>query len=132
MAIHLLDKPYVVIDPPVSAWCVVVHGSDNGVACSPACPNAGGILGVTIFSQDVEYAPVTVRKSGIARVRAAGPIQRGDPVNIAAASGKVKTVNEPPGTLVHCLGFAETSAKADEDVIEVFISIHDRLATEEG
>ena len=128
MSNYILDKAYTVKEADgVSAHRVVVAGSNPGECKLPSSANAGKILGVTIFSQPYSDRSVTVRKAGIARVVAAGAINFGDPVNIADSSGKVKAVNEPSGTLVHILGFAETSASSDGDIVEVFISIHDRV-----
>jgi hypothetical protein len=60
---------------------------------------------------------------------AAGAISLGTPVNIAGTTGKVKAVSEAADTKVNCVGFAETAAADDGDVIEVFISLHERIAT---
>lgn len=128
MAIHLLDKAYTNTEAAgLGAWLAVVQGASAHEAKLPAAANAGSILGVTTFSQDLQGAPVTVRKAGIARVVAAGAVSPGDPVNLAGTSGKVKAIDEAAGTHVNCLGFAETAASADGDVIEVFISLHERI-----
>jgi hypothetical protein len=52
----------------------------------------------------------------------------GAPVNVAGNTGKVKAINETAGTAINCIGFAETAALADGDIIEVFISLHQRTA----
>jgi len=69
-----------------------------------------------------------VRKAGIARVEAAGAISLGVPVNVAGTSGKVKAIDETTGTKINCVGFAETAASTDGDLIEVFLSFHERTA----
>ena len=89
--------------------------------------NAGGLLGLTTHGQSRPGGSVAGRKAGIARARAAGPIALGAPVQVADDQGRVREVEGEGGTLVQCLGFAETPAGAQGDVIEVFISIHERI-----
>lgn len=129
MSHYILDKAYSIDEAAgVDAYRVVVQGAETGQAKLPAAANAGAILGVTVHSQSRQTGHVAVRKAGIARVAAASAIPVGAPVNVAGASGKVKAVNEAPGTLVQCLGFAETPATADGDILEVFIALHERTA----
>ncbi len=129
MSNYILDKAYSNTEAAgVGAYLVVVQGAAAGQAKLPTAANAGAILGVTVHSQSLAGANVAVRKAGIARVKAAGAIAVGAPVNIAGASGKVKAVSESTGTKVNCLGFAETAAAADGDLVEVFISLHERTA----
>ena len=59
---------------------------------------------------------------------AASAITVGAPVNVAGSTGKVKAISETTGTKINCLGFAETAAGADGDVIEVFLSLHERTS----
>lgn len=128
MSSYLLDKAYAIDEAGgVGAYLVVVQGANAGEAKLPAAANAGGMLGVTVHSQSRQGAHVAVRKAGIARVTAAGAIGLGAPVNIDGTSGKVKAIDEAATTHIECLGFAETAAAADGDVIEVFISIHERI-----
>jgi len=82
---------------------------------------------VTVHSQTLQGANVAVRKAGIARVVAAGAVTVGSPVNIAGSSGKVKAVSETAGTKIACLG-SPRRRRGDGDVIEVFISLHERTA----
>jgi len=129
MASYILDKAYEVTDTGgVSAHRVVVQGTNAGECALPGAANAGKILGATVHSQSLEGQNVAVRKAGIARVEAAGAIALGDAVNVAGTSGKVKAINETTGTKINCVGFAETAASADGDVIEVFLSLHERTA----
>lgn len=129
MSSYILDKAYSINESGgVAAYRVVVQGSNAGEAELPGGANAGALLGVTVHSQTREGGNVAVRKAGIARVMAAGAIDPGDPVNIAGTTGKVKGIDETQGTAIQCLGFAETAAGADGDLIEVFISIHERTA----
>lgn len=129
MSIHILDKAYTITEEiGVAAGRVVVAGTNPGECALPGAANAGAILGVTTASQSREGASVPVRKAGIALVAAAGEIAYGAPVNVDGASGKVKAIDETAGTKINCLGFAETSAAVDGDLIEVFISIHQREA----
>lgn len=128
MAHYILDKAYTITDAQgVEAGRVVVQGANAGEAALPDAANAAGILGVTVHSQSSANHNVAVRKAGIARVVAAGAIGVGAPVN-AAATGKVKAIDESAGTLIHCVGFAETAALEDGDEIEVFLSLHQRTA----
>ncbi len=129
MPIYLMDKAYRVATPGgVSANRVVVQGARVGECAVPGAANAGAILGVTMHSQSQPGRAVAVRKAGIAEVVASAPIAVGSPVNVAGASGKVKAVNETAGTRVNCIGFAETAAAADGDIVEVFLAIHERTA----
>lgn len=129
MAIYLMDKSYrITTSGGVASGRVVVAGSVAEQCALPAAANAGKLLGITMTSQTEAGRAVAVRKAGIAQVVAAGAITVGAPVNIADSSGRVKAVSESAGTKVQCLGFAETSAAAAGDLIEVFISIHERTA----
>lgn len=129
MAIYLMDKTYrISTSGGVASRRIVVAGSSTGHCELPAEANAGKILGVTVTSQSELGRGVSVRKAGIAEVVAAGAITPGSPVNIADANGRVKTVNELEGSKVQCLGFAESGATQAGDVIEVFISIHERIS----
>lgn len=129
MSSYILDKAYSIDETSgVGAYLVVVQGTNAGEAKLPGAANAGKILGVTVHSQTRQGGHVATRKAGITRVTAAGAVALGAPVNIAGTSGKVKAINETAGVAIECLGFAETAAAADGDVIEVFISIHERIA----
>ena len=129
MSSYILDKAYSIDEPSgVGAYRAVVQGTNAGEAKLPTAGNGAKVLGVTVHSQTREGGHVAVRKAGIARVMAAGAISLGDPVNISGSSGKVKAINEALDTKINCLGFAETAAAADGDIIEVFISIHERIA----
>lgn len=124
---YILDKAYAIEETDgIGAYLVAVQGTQAGGAKLPGAPNAGAILGVTTHSQILQGCNVAIRKAGIAQVKAAGQIALGAPVNVAGTSGKVKAIDEATGTAVNCLGFAETAAAADGDVIEVFISLHER------
>jgi hypothetical protein len=132
MSSYILDKAYSIGESEgVPAYRVLVHGDNAGQAKLPADANAGGIVGVTVHSQSRPGGNVAVRKAGIARVAAAGAISLGAPVNIAGASGKIKAIDEADGTLINCLGFAETPASEDGDIIDVFLSLHQLLIPEE-
>ena len=129
MSSYILDKAYAIEDAGgVEAFLAVIQGTNAGDAGLPAAANDGSILGVTVHGQTRQGGHVAVRKAGIARVVAAGAISLGAPVNISGTSGKVKAINEAASTKIECLGFAETAASADGDVIEIFISIHERTA----
>jgi hypothetical protein len=127
MSHYILDKAYKITDSGgAAAGRVVVQGTNAGECKLPAAANAGAILGVTVHSQTTQNQNVAVRKAGIARVVAGGVVAVGAPVNVAGVTGKVKAIAETAGTKINCLGFAETAAGADGDVIEVFISLHER------
>lgn len=127
MTIYLMDKTYRITNSGgVASARVVVAGAGTGQCALPAAGNAGKILGVTITSQPELGRGVSVRKAGIAEVVASGAISVGSPVNIADATGRVKLVNESAGTKVQCLGFAETGCSSAGDIVEVFISVHER------
>lgn len=129
MSHYILDKAYAIDETSgIGAYRVLVHGTQAGEAKLPGAANAGGLLGVSVHSQSLDGGNVAVRKAGVARVVAAGAISLGAAVNVAGTSGKVKAISESTGTAVNCLGFAETAAAADGDVIEVFLSIHERIA----
>lgn len=129
MSHYILDVAYRITDPEgVEANRVMVQGTNAGECTAPPIPNAGAILGVTVYDQPLQNQSVALRKAGIARVVAVGPVQVGDAVNISGNSGRVKAIDEPASTKINCLGFAETAAIADGDIIEVFISLHQRIA----
>lgn len=129
MSSYILDKAYAIEDSGgVEAFRAVVQGTSAGEATLPAAANDGSILGVTVHGQTRQDGHVAVRKAGIARVVASAAIGLGAAVNISGTSGKVKAISETTGTKIQCLGFAETAASADGDVIEIFISIHERTA----
>jgi hypothetical protein len=124
---YILDKPYkTTAAEGIGASLVVVHGALTGECALPLVENAGSILGVTVDPQHQQNQRVSIRKAGIALVVAAGPIGHGDPVNVAGNSGKVQTITVDASGKANCLGFAETAAVADGDIINVFISLHER------
>lgn len=133
MSHYILDKAYKITDAGgVGAGLAVVQGTNAGECALPGAANAGSILGVTVHAQSLQNQNVAVRKAGIARVVAAGAVGVGDPVNVAGTTGKVKAQDESTGTKVNCLGFAETAAEDDGDVIEVFITLHERAGIEQA
>ena len=129
MSSYILDKAYSIQESSgVGAYRAVVQGTNAGEALLPSAANDGAILGLTVHSQTRQGGHVAVRKAGIARAVAAGAISVGAPVNVSGTAGDVKAINETTGTTIQCLGFAETAASAAGDIIEVFISIHERTA----
>lgn len=128
MSHYILDVAYKIMEKGgVVAQRFLVQGENAGDAVLPATCNAAGLLGVTVSGQSVQGQNVGVRKAGIASAEAAGPIPVGAPVNCDGA-GRVKAIDEPAGTLINCLGFAETGSTRKGDIIEVFISLHQRVA----
>jgi hypothetical protein len=129
MPIYLMDKTYrITSGGGVAGNRVVVQGELGGECKLPGEANAGGILGVTMHTQSTPGRSVAVRKAGIAEVVAGGVIPAGAPVNVHGTTGKVKAISESAGTKVNCLGFAENASSGDGDLVEVFISIHERTA----
>ncbi len=127
MSHYILDKAYRITDADgVGAGLVVVQGTNAGECALPSAANADSMLGVTVHAQTLQNQNVAVRKAGIARVVAAGAIGVGDPVHVAGTSGKVQAVTTDSSGLAKCLGFAETASAGDGDVVEVFISMHER------
>lgn len=129
MSNYILDKAYTVAESGgVASGRVVVQGTNAGECALPSARNADAILGVTTHAQ-ATGRNVSVRKAGVARVEAAGAIALGDAVIVADATGRVKTTtDEEADTKLKALGFAETSADMAGDLIEVFISLHERIA----
>lgn len=129
MAIYLMDKTYrSITSGGIPSARVVVAGTVTGQCQLPSAANATKILGVTVTSQAELGRGISVRKAGIASVVAAAPVAAGVPVNIADATGRVKGITEAAGTRVQCVGFAESAAVQAGDLIDVFISIHERTA----
>ena len=140
----------------VGKFTVLVQSTVNyNDGCSvPAGANAAGILGVAqesiLPSGVADYSGGTYTlvsgtawpansiptqgqglkiglvRHGISRVVASGAVNRGDWVNIADNQGRIKTVSEAAGTLVHVLGQAEDAATTAGDVIRVFVQPHSR------
>ncbi len=65
---------------------------------------------------------ISVVKRGIFPMIAAGVIAQGDEVNIADATGRVKTVSEAVGTLVFVIGKATRPTGAANDIVYVDIA----------
>lgn len=129
MGIYLMDKSYRITNAGGAvSMRALVAGSITGQCTLPSVSNAGKLLGVSVTSQTEVGSAISVRKAGVAEVTAAGAIAVGDAVNVADTSGRVKAINETAGTKVQCLGFAETPAVSAGDIIQVFISIHERTA----
>lgn len=129
MAIYLMDKTYRnITSGGIPSARVVVAGNITGQCRLPSAANAGNILGVTVTSQAELGRGISVRKAGIASVVAAGPVAAGVPVTIADATGRVKGITETAGTRVQCVGFSESAATQAGDLIDVFLSIHERTA----
>jgi hypothetical protein len=129
MGIYLLDKAYRHGGTgTIHAGRVVVAATDPGTCKLPAGSNAGAILGITMSGQTQVGRAITVRKAGVATAMAAGSISYGAPVAIAGTTGKVRAINDTAGTKVQCVGFAETASSGDGELIEIFVSIHERTA----
>jgi len=144
---HPIEKRYSIkSEAGVFPHRVVVYGDSAGAVTLPSGVNAGSIAGVSLNSASRDLG-VGVRKSGSASVEAAGLIKVGDPVIVADRHGRVcscaipaqipneRRILNPAAMFMgvpirepfNCLGFAETAAKKAGDIIEVFISIHQRF-----
>lgn len=66
--------------------------------------------------------------NGITRGIAASAIAVGDRVNIADSQGRLKTVSEAGGTLIHEVGYALSVASAAGDVFRLMVNPIDRKA----
>lgn len=127
MANYILDKAYQVTDQRgVPAYRVVVHGPEAGQCALPKRDNAGSILGVTVHAQECRGQNVAVRKAGIARVEAAAAMSLGAPVYASVGGFVAQRLACCEPRDYECLGFAETAAEKAGDIIEVFISMHQR------
>jgi len=130
MSNYILDKAYVADEPGgIHAACVVVPGDSPGTCCLPLGINASRVLGVTLFQRYHQGQNITVRKAGIARCLAAEKINYGDPVMVANSRGYVCTAHRkhlPDGYVANVIGFAESSAEEAGDIVEVFLSFHQR------
>lgn len=152
MSHYILDKAYATETGDLRAYLAVVQGQ-GAHWCRLPGKEGGTLLGATLHSQDRVGGHVAVRKAGIARVEAGGAIAVGQPVKVDEHGRVVgmapwKIRREPPwngpeavvqaearegtderftGSFVECLGYAETEAKRTGDIVEVFISMHQRL-----
>ena len=130
MSNYVLDKPYKTMES-IGAYRAVIFGEEDGTITLPAWGNDVEFAGVTVHSQSIEGAMVSVRKCGIARVIACREIVAGDPVAIAGSPGSVAAYHDmgsavKPGEPVNCIGIAETHAFPG-DPVEVFLCIHQRM-----
>lgn len=130
MSHYLLDKAYSINEPAgVEAYRAVVYGQEPGQAKLPNGSPHERPLGITVHSQTRQRGHVAVRKAGIARVTAAGPIKVGEPVVIADAVGRLESVERHSGeSPVECIGFAETGASEAGQIFEVFLQFHERFS----
>jgi hypothetical protein len=71
---------------------------------------------------------IRLRHWGVSRLVAGLPISRGQEVNINDTQGRVKPVNEAPGTLVYIVGTALDAAWNAGDVIRVLVMPYRRKA----
>lgn len=128
MALYLLDKAYRVAKPySIAANRVVVAAPETGECKLPSGPNDGRILGITATAQPESGRRISVRKAGTIDVLAAGPIPYGAPVIVADIQGRIKAINPLDSGVFECVGFAETTAQGTNDMVEVFVSIHQRV-----
>lgn len=140
MSAYILDKTYVAANEDgIGAYKCVVQGENP---CECQLPSKGvdclkeTCLGVTVHSQQYAGSNIAVRKAGIVKVQIAGPVGLGSPVMVCPdGSGRIVPIQEPYSLkrssdycmLVECLGFAETSGSMEGDIVEIFLSFHQRM-----
>ena len=96
MSNYVLDKAYrVAPSAGVEAGRAVVHGENPGECDLPSAANQAGALGITTHSQPRAGRFVGVRRLGIVRALAAGPIEQGALVCIADADGRIVQCERP-------------------------------------
>ncbi len=111
----------------VLRYRAVVRGAAEGGVKKPAAANEGKFVGITQDSQAVQNKAVTVKTQGRSFVVAAGVIAYGDAVGIGDNTGKVISAQTDYAAAagvaknVYVIGFAETAAGADGDIIEINI-----------
>jgi uncharacterized protein with beta-barrel porin domain len=123
-----LIKAYKIDDAAgVGQYLAVVCGANDGCVKKPTGANVAGFVGITVEAQANQNKGVAVQKAGIARVKGAGAITRGDRLVINGNTGAVKSaeavVVAAPGTasVQNVIGIAETSA-ADGDIFPMWIA----------
>lgn len=149
MSHYILDRSYRIEEQRgVEAYHAVAQGSEPGVCRLPG-KLGGTLLGVTVHTQSNFGCHVVVRKAGIARCIAEGPIPLGSPVRVTedgrvaaidwktfAADGRLwpasmfgvrEKGSKPYMVAIECLGFAETEATREGDVLEVYLQFHQRV-----
>lgn len=113
----------------VGKYLAVVQGTNAGEVKKPGAADAGKCKGITQEDQLTQNRSVLVKRSGFSFGVAGGAIAVGDAVGIHGTTGKLKSVQADmaadPGVakVVNVVGYAETAADADGDIIELHIDI---------
>lgn len=129
MSSYILDKKCLSDDPLSSALAVRYVARERGYHLINV-PEQDNLIvaGVTVCGVARGGLETYIRKAGIARCLASGQIELGDPV-LVLAGGAVCSIyewsNRGNRGPFNCLGFAERMA--GEDVVEVFLSMHQRV-----
>jgi hypothetical protein len=96
MSNYVLDKAYrVAPSAGVEAGRAVVRGANPDECDLPSAANEAAALGITTHSQPRAGRFVGVRRLGIVRALAAGPIEQGSAVCIADADGRIAQCERP-------------------------------------
>ena len=125
-ATYVLDKTYKITSAGgVGKYLAVGLGTNDGDCQLPTAASQLA-YGLTQESQPNQNENVIVRKYGISRAVANSPINKGDYVEVAGASGNLQTANlttlPATATLHNVLGIAESSASALGQIFFVFRS----------
>ena len=104
----------------------VVRGSAEGGVKKPSAEGEGKFVGITQEAQATQYKAVAVKKRGMTFAVAADVIAYGDAVYIGDSGGKVKScqaalvdTSQDAAYLTYVIGYAETAAAGDGDIIKV-------------
>lgn len=96
MSNYVLDKAYrVSAENGIEAGRAVVRGADPEECTLPAAANAAAVLGISTHGQPRNGRYIGIRRIGITRAVAAGPIAAGERVCVADAQGRVKRLELP-------------------------------------
>lgn len=112
----------------VGAKRVVVYGDTENTVKSVAAGNADRLAGVT-FDSGVDGGDVALAEYAYPEIEASGPIPYGTNVNVApdggdaTKRGRIKAVNEAPGTVVTLVGITEEEATAEGQRVKVNIRL---------
>jgi hypothetical protein len=124
------------VDAPSGANAVIAGVADESIIPEGYSDYSGGTYPIatgTAWPAAATPSASTGRaigmvRRGIIRVKANAAISAFDRVNIADVYGRIKTINEVAGTIVHELGTALEAATAQNDVIRVDCNPIDRHA----
>lgn len=122
-------KTYKIEDAAgVAVYRAVVYGAAEGGCKKPTAAGEGKFCGITQQAQATQNRSVPVKDDGISFAVASGVIAYGDAVYVGDNTGKVASCQTAlaaglanPASVLYVIGFAETAAGADGDIIKVRI-----------